>query len=503
MFTITENNRKWWILIAMAASLSMVFLDQSSISITLPQIQRDFNTSSVKLQWIVNAYLLAVATLVIFGGKMGDLFSHRNVFIAGISLFLLSSMTCGFAQSDWNLIISRALQGVGGAFMIPSTNAIVINAFPPEERGRAMGIYVGIAALFLSVGPLIGGIFTQYFSWRWLFWINLPLGFISLLLTLRVVDGKTAVQRMNIDWQGFVLLSLCMLSLVLALMEAVNFGWHSAFILSLFSLSLIALILFIWRERIIAHPIIHLHLFHNPTFVRAISVLLIMQMVFIVFVYWSLFLQDILKFSPAKAGIMLLPITIPIIVVAPLGGYLRDKFGYRWPMVIGTLLIILSFIWIGQVAKFHNYHLLFPAFLMMGCASPIVVSNCMTAALNSVSNKQRGMASGITTGFRQIGGSLGLAIISTLLIGLNRFHLTQLLKTSGAPYIQLNASQLDGILSGAVKAKSMLAVFSPSQQTVLHDMALQAYTLAFSDTMYGLALIALVSFIVALKMPHQ
>ena len=500
---MTENNRKWWILVAMAASLSMVFLDQSSISITLPQIQRDFNTSSVKLQWIVNAYLLALATLVIFGGKMGDLFSHRSVFIAGISLFLLSSLTCGFAQSDWNLIVSRALQGIGGAFMIPSTSAIVINAFVPEERGRAMGIYVGIAALFLSIGPLIGGIFTQYLSWRWLFWINLPLGLVSILLTRRVVDKNTITQRMDIDWQGFVLLSLFMLSLVLALMEVVNFGWYSAFIISLSSLSLIALILFIRRERAIAHPIIDFRLFHNPVFVRAISVLLIMQMLFIVFIFWSLFLQDILKVPPAKAGIMLLPITIPIVVVAPLGGYLRDKFGYRWPMAIGTLLIMLSFIWIGQVAKFHNYHFLFPAFLMLGCASPIVVSNCMTAALNSVSNEQRGVASGITTGFRQIGGSLGLAMISTLLIGLNRFHLAQLLTISGAPYAQLNAYQLDGILAGAAKTQLILASFSPAQQTFIHDMALQAYTLAFSDTMYGLALIALVGFMVALKMPHQ
>src|SRR3990167_5036376 len=215
MPNITQSNRKWWILIAMAAALSVVFLDQTAISVILPPIQKDLSTSRVMLQWVINAYLLSLAAIVIFGGKLGDVFGHKRTFLAGISLFFLSSISCAIAPSSIWLVVSRAIQGMGGAFMIPVTGVMLAHAFDESERGRAMGLYVAVASIFLSLGPVLSGLLSHYLSWRWIFWINVPMSLISIFLTIIAVPARENHRESSkpLDWFGFIAFSIFIVAL--------------------------------------------------------------------------------------------------------------------------------------------------------------------------------------------------------------------------------------------------------------------------------------------------
>ncbi|TKW72648.1 MAG: MFS transporter, partial [Bradyrhizobium icense] len=366
MLKFTEKNRKWWILLAMSSSLALVFIDQTALAVALPAIQRELNLSNSLTQWVINAYLLALSAIILLGGKIGDRLGHKRAFLFGVTVFVLASVLSALAESGGWLITMRAIQGIGGAFMMPSTNALVTNAFPDKERGKALGIYVALAAIFLALGPLLGGFLTQVFSWRAVFWINFPIALISIFLAISSVPGWTRTEKLNIDWLGFFISILFISGFVLGFMEGPNWGWTSLSSISLFLFSTLSLVSFIVWENKTSNPLVELTLFKNLTFSILFSVLLIIQAVGIVFVFWAIFLQNVLYYTPLKAGLLLLPAMLPIIIMAPLGGHLRDKYGPTIPMFWGSLLVILSLIWIGIFCHHQTYPILFPGLLGFG-----------------------------------------------------------------------------------------------------------------------------------------
>lgn len=251
MINITENNRKWWIFAGMTAALSVVFLDQTAISVVLPPIQKDLNMSNVMLQWVINAYLLSLAAIVIFGGKLGDVFGHKCIFLIGITIFVLSSILCAASPTSLWIIVSRTIQGIGGAFMIPVTGVMIAHAFSEGERGKAIGLYIAAASVFLSLGPLLSGLLVHYFSWRWVFWINIPISLISIFLTIIAVPATENRRESSkpLDWLGFITFSIFISALVIALMEGVHLGWDSIVIISLLIIAGIFAIVFILVEK--------------------------------------------------------------------------------------------------------------------------------------------------------------------------------------------------------------------------------------------------------------
>lgn len=496
------KNQKWWILVAMAIALSLVFIDQTAVSIALPQIQRDLNTSNQTLHWIINAYLLSLAAVVIFGGKLGDLFGHRYTFLIGTTVFILASLSCTVAESGMWITISRAIQGIGGAFMIPATGTIVINAFSEEERGRAMSIYIGIASIALSVGPLLGGVLTQFLSWRWVFGINLPLVLLSISLTLKFILKEERAETISIDWLGFILLAICVTCFILALMEVFDFGWTSPLIWSLFAISFLSAMVFIVVEQRLRHPLVELDIFRNRLFTTTVLMLVIMRATFISFVFWMIFLQDVIGFSPGMVGLLVLPVTLPLILGSHFCGYLGDRFGLRLSISFGAAFVVASMLWVGITSCTHNYVYMLPGFLLLGLATPLVVSNSMITGVAAVEAHQRGVGSGILRASRQLGSSIGLAIIGSVISHVNRMKISSWLSHATGSLAQIHSSQINGILAGTASSRQAVAQLSPQEVNAIHAVAVHAYTFAFSRGMYMAALIAFIGFFLALQIPR-
>ncbi|MES2998913.1 MAG: MFS transporter [Pseudomonadota bacterium] len=503
MFNLSDKNRKWWTLLAMSSALALVFIDQTALAVALPTIQRDLNLSNTLLQWVINGYLLALSTLILLGGKVGDGLGHKRAFLFGVIVFISASILCALAQSGTWLVVARVIQGAGGAFMMPSTNALVINAFPEKERGKAMGIYVALAAIFLAFGPLLGGALTEWFSWRAVFWINFPVALFSIMLASSAVPKWQRTKKFTMDYLG-LLLSIGFISgFVLCFMEGPNWGWTSPAILILFFLSILAFIAFILLERRIQDPLVEMTLFKNPIFSIVTAVMLIIQAVGIVFVFWAIFIQNVLQYSPLQAGLLLLPSMLPLIFMAPIGGYLRDKYGPSLPMLTGCLLLMLSLIWIGFFCHYQHYWWLFPGLLVYGIGMPLILAGSMTTVMNTVTAQQRGIAAAILNCARQFGNSIGLAVFVGLLGSLNKWQLTSFLSKAQAPLSHIKEGQIDGLLAKSALAMRAINHLSVQSVALLKTAALKAYTFAFSVTMYMAAVLAVISLLLVLKVPSK
>jgi EmrB/QacA subfamily drug resistance transporter len=503
VFKITEKNRKWWILLAMSSALALVFIDQTALAVALPAIQRELNLTNSLTQWVINAYLLALSAIILLGGKMGDRLGHKRTYLLGVIIFIVSSALCAVAESGTWLITMRTLQGIGGAFMIPSTSALVTNAFPDHERGKALGIYVALAAIFLALGPLLGGFLTQIFGWRSVFLINLPVALISILLATTSVPAWQRTERLNIDWLGFSISTLFISGFILSFMEGPNWGWTSLRIINLLLFSLVSLGAFILWENKTSHPLVELKLFKNSMFSLLFSILLITQAVNIIFVFWAIFLQNILHYTALKAGLLLLPSVLPIIFMSPIGGHLRDKYGATLPMSCGALLTTLSLIWIGIFSLKQSYAILFPGLLGFGIGIPLVLSGTMATVMNIVKVEQRGMTSALFNCARQFGSAIGLAVLAGLLGSLNKWQLSSFLKHSTAPFSSLQESQIDGLLVQSERAMQAIRHFSAQNLQLLKIAAAKAYTTSFSITMFVAALLALITLLLIYKIPRK
>jgi EmrB/QacA subfamily drug resistance transporter len=332
---LTAENRKWWILVTMTGALSMILIDETVVSVALPTIERDLGMSQTGLQWVVNAYLLSLAALVAVGGRLGEMLGHGRIFKIGAIVFIAASTACGFAQSEAVLIASRAVQGIGAALMIPPSGAIVINTFNVNERGRAMGIYAGISMIFLALGPLLGGVLTQGVTWRAVFWVNLPVGLAMLALAHLSLEPDEPDASARLDLGGAFTLVPGLAMVVLGLMQAQRWGWGSAAVVALLAVGAVLVVAFIVVERRTSAPLIQLGLFRSRNFSIDNTVLALVQFALTgLTVFGAIYVQQLLGFGPIGAGLSLLPLTAPLLVLAPQAGKLYDRVGPR--ALVGT-----------------------------------------------------------------------------------------------------------------------------------------------------------------------
>jgi EmrB/QacA subfamily drug resistance transporter len=498
-----SNTKKWWVLAAMICAFAMLFLDQTAIPVALPQMQQDLKTNSLMLRWIVNAYLLTLASLVIFGGKIGDVYGHRKAFLGGLILFTISSLLVALSPGGQWAVCSRALQGVGGAFMMPAISVIVSSQFNPQERGKAFGILISCSAVFLALGPLAGGLLTQYLSWRFIFWINVPLAIISLVITLKTVTAKVhEVESTNkLDWQGFLWLTTCLFCLICSLMEGPSLGWNSSLILAGFMTSFISLALFIYTELRQPVPLVELDLFKNKELTAAVLILMLTQTVFATMVFLPIYLQNILDCSPAKAGAMMLPMILPTLFMPAIGGKLLDKLGPRIPALLGTFGLTVGILWIAIFVNQQSYLGLLPGFILSGLSLPLIIPAAMTTALNSVKINKRGVVSGICGAARQTGAALGIAMVGSVIINLNRSYLSTYLQAAASPINKLTETQISDLLvksSFTPQAMNDLPLHAVNE---IYNVAKQAYSFAFSASMSIIIVLTFIAGIIASKLP--
>jgi EmrB/QacA subfamily drug resistance transporter len=412
-----EENRKWWTLVSVAFGLFMIMLDNTIVNVALPSIQRDLHMKIASLEWVVTAYALTFAALLITGGKLGDYYGRRKMFILGLAVFTASSLACGLAPNAGFLIGARAVQGVGSALMNPATLSIITATFAPRERGRAIGIWAGVSAMALAIGPLIGGLIVDNLNWNWIFFVNVPVGVLGILVARLVInESRDSSTEQSIDFPGLVTSGLGLLALCYALIEGNSLGWASGEVIGLFVASVALLAGFVlveYRQRL---PMLDLSLFRNSSFTGANLVAMLVSLgMFGVFFYVSLYVQNILHYSPTKAGATFLPMTILIILIAPIAGNLSDTIGSRWLMGAGMTLLGVSSLLYLRVGLHTTFWGLLPQLLVGGVGMAMVMSPMTSAAMASVPIDKAGVGSGVLNSFRQVGGSLGIALMGAIL----------------------------------------------------------------------------------------
>jgi EmrB/QacA subfamily drug resistance transporter len=401
---------------AVAFGLFMIMLDNTVVFVALTSIQSDLHISTSELEWVVNGYALTFAVLMLTGGKLADMLGRRLIFVVGLSIFTASSLACGLATGAAFLISARIVQGVGAALMNPATLSIITATFPPRQRGTAIGIWVGVSAMALAIGPLVGGILTEQINWSWIFFINVPVGIAGIIVSRLAIDeSRDESEEQRLDLPGLVSSGIALFGLTYGLIEGNNYGWGSTRILLSFGLAAVALAIFVLLEMKQRVPMLDLALFKNSTFTGANTTMLLVALaMFGVFFFNSLYLGQILHYSPIQTGATFLPLTILIVFVAPIAGKFSDKIGSRWLMGAGLVLLsgsLLSFSTLDANSSFWD---IVPGLILGGFGMSLAMTPTTAAAMGSVPVDKAGVGSAVLNSMRQVGGSLGIALMGAI-----------------------------------------------------------------------------------------
>jgi EmrB/QacA subfamily drug resistance transporter len=414
---LASEHRRWWTLGAVSFGLFMIMLDNTVVNVALPSIQRDLGIGLSQLQWIVTGYALTFAALMLTGGKLADHYGRRRIFVVGLTIFTLASLACGLAGSGDVLIAARVVQGMGAALMNPATLSIISATFPPEQRGTAIGMWAGVSALALAIGPLVGGLLTEHLDWGWIFFVNVPVGALAIAVSLLVIEeSRDTSEERTLDLPGQLTAGLGLFALTYGLIEANTYGWTSGRILGAFAVAAVAIVLFVWLERVQRIPMLDLGLFRDGTFAGANSVILLVALaMFGVFFFVSLYMQNILGFSAVETGAAFLPMTILIIWIAPIAGRVSDRIGSRWLMTAGMVLVALQLLYFSRLGVDESFVDLLPGLLVGGLGMALVMTPSAAAAVRSVPVDQAGVGSAVLNACRQVGGSMGVALMGAII----------------------------------------------------------------------------------------
>jgi len=414
---VAEENRKWWTLGAVAFGLFMIMLDNTVVNVALPTMQKDLHVSTARLEWVVVAYALTFAALLITGGKLGDLYGRRRLFVIGLVIFTASSLACGLATSAGLLIGARAVQGVGAALMSPATLSIITATFPPKERGQAIGIWAGVSALALAIGPLVGGVIVENINWNWIFFINVPVGVLGVVASqIFIRESRDTSHEQSLDLPGLATSALGLFALSYALIEGNDKGWTSPEIIGFLVAAVVLLVAFVLLELRQRLPMLDLSLFKIGSFSGANTVAMLVSMgMFGVFFFVSLYIQNILGYSATQAGAMFLPMTVLIIVIAPIAGRLYNRVGARWLMGGGMTIVGISLLLYQRATVSSDFWTLLPAMILGGVGMAMTMSPMTAVAMGSVPVDKAGVGSGVLNSFRQVGGSLGIGLMGAIL----------------------------------------------------------------------------------------
>jgi len=411
-----EENRKWWTLVAVSFGLFMIMLDNTIVNVALPTMQRSLGLKVSELEWIVTGYALTFGAFMLTGGKLADMYGRRLMFVVGLVIFSAASLACGLAGGATLLIAARVIQGLGAALMNPATLSIITVTFPPRQRGTAIGIWAGVSALALAIGPLLGGIITERINWNWIFFINVPIGALAIAAAYAfITESRDTSHEQRLDLPGLVTSAVGLFALSYALIQANQYGWTSSRILVSFAIAAVSLVAFVLLETHQRLPMLDLSLFKNKVFSGANTVMLLVGLaMFGVIFFVSLYVQNILGYSPIQAGAAFLPWTLLIVVLAPQAGRIADRAGPRWLVTVGMILFAASLLVFSRAGVDASYWDLLPAMILGGIGLSSVMAPVTATAMGSVPRDKAGVGSAVLNSMRQVGGSLGVAIMGAV-----------------------------------------------------------------------------------------
>jgi EmrB/QacA subfamily drug resistance transporter len=471
---LNEGNRRWWTLGAMCFALFMIMLDNTVVNVALPSIQRSLHASTSSLEWTVNAYTLTFAVLLVTAGRLGDLFGRRRMFLFGVAVFGASSFLIGLSQTDTWLIAFRALQGVGAGFMMPATLSIITNTFEAHERGRAIGTWAGVSAMALAIGPVVGGLFVQDISWQSIFFLNVPIAALAIVVTLFAAhESRDETAERTIDLPGVASFTIGLGALVYGLIQSNTWGFGSARVIALFAIAVVGLVTFVAIELRSHSPMVDFRFFRSRSFFGANVVAFIVSFSMLaMFFFLALYMQDILHYTPLQAGLRFLPSTVMVMVIAPIAGRLADRIGPRPLMTGGLIAVSFALLWMTQITPHTGYGTLLVSFMVMGAGMGFVMSPMSTAAMNSVNRAKAGVASGILSMTRMVGGTFGVAVMGAIIANLGRSHLATLLPQVGAGE---RSKLVNALGSGASGANVPVHVQAALNQTFVYALSNALY----------------------------
>jgi EmrB/QacA subfamily drug resistance transporter len=403
-------------LVIVSLGVIMVGIDGSVVAVANPFIGRDLHASLADLQWVTNAYLLVIAVMLILGGKLGDHFGRRRLFLIGVAGFSASSLAIGLVGTIGGVIFLRGAQGAFGALLLPNTLALLRTAYPPEELNRAIGIWVSASATATAAGPIVGGLFVEHISWQSVFFINVPVGVITLILGALVLTESRESARRRFDIPGVITLALGLLAIVYALVKAQSWGWGSTGTLGLIALGLVLLVAFTVIEQRITDPLVPLGIFRDRSVsLSTIIVLLNFFALFGVLFFVGLYLQSVHGYSPVAAGVRLLPLTVTFALSSNLGARLTDRFGPWLPITVGLLATSVALLSFTTLQVDSSYVHLWPPFILIGMGIGLVVTAATDAIVGNTPIDEAGVAGGIQGAAIQLGGVLGTAVCGSIL----------------------------------------------------------------------------------------
>jgi EmrB/QacA subfamily drug resistance transporter len=415
---MTSNPHRWRILAVVATAFFMTILDVSIVNVALPSIGRSLNFSRENLQWVITAYAIAFGGFLLLGGRAADLLGRRRVFIVGVIVFTIASLVCGLAQSEGMLIISRAVQGLGGAIISPAALSIVMTSFEEgPERNKALGIWGALGGSGAAVGVLAGGVLTKYLGWEWIFFVNVPVGALVLALTPRIVpESRREGGERNYDALGAVLVSGGLALLVYTISRAPDVGWATARTILLLVASVALLVAFLVNERRVDDPLMPFHIFRVRTVTGANVVgLLLGAVLFANFFLLTLYVQNVLGYSALRTGVTFVATAGTAVLAAGVAQALTTKLGPKPVIAVGLVLLAGGMIWYSQIPVHGSYASdLLPGYLMVGVGIAFAFVPVSIAALAGVVEREAGLASGLINTSQQIGGAIGVAVASTI-----------------------------------------------------------------------------------------
>ncbi|HEY7256147.1 MAG TPA: MFS transporter [Solirubrobacterales bacterium] len=476
--------RKWWTLVLISIATFMLLLDITVVNVALPDIRTDLHASLSSLQWVVDAYSLMLASILLTAGSLGDRLGRRRVFTIGFGVFTFASFLCGIAGDPTLLNLSRGLQGVGGAGMFATSLALIGQEFHGKDRATAFGVWGATIGGAIAIGPLVGGLITEHLGWEWIFFVNVPIGITAIALTEMKLVNVAAQDPQRVDFPGLITFSLALFCLIFGLIRGNPDGWGSPEIIAFLAAAVVLLCAFVAIEARSDHPMLDLSLFRNPAFngVSAVAFGLSAGM-FAMFLYLTIYIQGVLDYSPLEAGLRFLPLTFLSFIASPIAGALSHRIAIRVLLGVGLATVGVGLLLMHGVSADSEWTTLLAGFLVAGVGIGITNPGIGQAAIAVVPVEKSGMGSGINTTFRQVGIATGVAALGAVFQSQVDSKLSELLPNAPAGLSEL-------VASGGSKAAT--AVVPPGQRAEVAHASTVAFASGFNEIILIAAVLSFV-----------